>query len=212
MSTAFTVPVNAVFIDKINSDKSRLNQDKLGIKRYNNSRDIFSLGNTVKYILMPSFYSSSGLNSLDILKIYFVFSSVSALDFTAGIYDIQGKDNVLDDTSNHMYDYFKDGNIINDGISVEVINGSGVDGAASKIAQMLKNNGFNIVSVTSSDKEYKLSNIVCRTAKNYSTQKIEKIFSTSFSCGQGTGIADITIILGKDYRLDFCSYLLSCDD
>src|SRR3989304_5672988 len=54
MSTAFTVPVNAVFIDKINSDKSRLNQDKLGIKRYNNSRDIFSLGNTVKYILMPS--------------------------------------------------------------------------------------------------------------------------------------------------------------
>lgn len=198
MGADFGIPIDAVFIDRI--------------KKIDNPIDVFNLVNSIEYILMPSYYNSSELNSLDILKIHFVFSSLSTSDYTKDIYDMSDNNSTGNDTKSRLYDYFKDENIVNEGISIEVINGSQVDGAASKIAWMLKNNGFNVVSIISSDKEYNLSNIVCRTSSSYSTRRIEKIFSVPLSCKNETGIADIGIVLGKDYKLNYCSNLSLCDN
>lgn len=198
LSIAFGVPIDAVIFDKI--------------KFQYDPGQIFNLNNSLRFIINPFQYKTTGINRLDILKIYFAFSSVLPADYKTGEYDLSDQDMIGVDINGWLYNFFKDKNIISDGISVEVVNNSDISGAGAKVTRMLKNIGYNIVSVSSSDKNNNGSQITCRIQPDYSTDRINTIFSIPFFCKPEAGIADITIDIGKDYKRDFCSALVPCGE
>jgi hypothetical protein len=143
--------------------------------------DIFSLKRVIGLFLSKNFYQ--GLGQLDILKMYLFYS--------------ENHKNVSFYKYDFPQDLFSDWRIINEKISIEVINGSSIDGAASAVATMLRNAGFNVVFVSTKEEQAK-SEIIVRTRKNYTVGRLIEILPFAVYQKQETAIADISIILGRD--------------
>lgn len=168
---------------------------------FSNIKDFFSYGSIYQLILNLShsndLYYVNGLNEIDLLKIYFSALSVSAFDFKHEIYDP-----TKDKMGELIFEIFKNNYVINEGTSIEVINMAEIDGLGTNIANMLRNVGFNIVSI-SSQKEDNSSKIVCRVEQNNATFKsLVKIFNLKGEEIDKPSMADISIYIGKEMGKD----------
>jgi hypothetical protein len=100
--------------------------------------------------------------------------------------------------SKTIYDIFKDPEIINEGMSVSIVNATGRNGLASAVGKIIGNIGGNVVEL-SSEKENNISEI---TASNNSTtlKRISRLLEIKPEMKENKGaISDIKIILGSDF-------------
>lgn len=90
-------------------------------------------------------------------------------------------------------------------LSVEVQNGSGVSGAASKLSDSLKGFGYHIVSVGNADKsDYEKVLVLVKESKKSYLSLLTKDLGTSYSVGSSSAdlsasaSADARVIVGKE--------------
>jgi len=89
-------------------------------------------------------------------------------------------------------------------LSVEVLNGSGVDGIASRVAERLEAMGYKVVSTGNAPSyDYDRCAVICRGGVNTQVRELAKIFSCAevkeASGRTNPGSPDVTVIVGKDY-------------
>lgn len=85
---------------------------------------------------------------------------------------------------------------------VEVLNGSGIAGAAQQVAAALRERGYEVTSVGNAESfDYASSEIITHTADVQDVNQIASIVNSSSVRHQdnSTAKADVTIIIGKDY-------------
>lgn len=85
---------------------------------------------------------------------------------------------------------------------VEVLNGSGVPGAAGKVADKLKSEGFQVTKQGNApDFGYDRCCVITRKGQTASVLRIVKLLNCSEvrEEAKGAGKADVTVIVGRDY-------------
>lgn len=85
---------------------------------------------------------------------------------------------------------------------VEVLNGSGVEGRAHKIADALQSMGYQVVSVGNADRfDYERSRIICRNGVTPGVKQLAQVISCTEITETANGAAapaEVTVIVGKD--------------
>lgn len=90
--------------------------------------------------------------------------------------------------------------ISSENISIQIINASGISGIGKKLGNIFENLGCNVVAVTTSSNEEKISKIQYFGRKTYTLEKIKKLLGFSTEETPIKKIADITVVLGKDSK------------
>jgi len=82
--------------------------------------------------------------------------------------------------------------------SIQVINGAGIYGAGTRLAKLISNIGGNVILISTSDKAVKDSKITYYGNKTYTVKKLGDYLGFPVEETDKRGVADITIIIGKD--------------
>lgn len=99
--------------------------------------------------------------------------------------------------TDEIYDVFKDLDIIDEALSVEVINATDVEGLAGNVSQVLKNAGCNVITVTSSDPKNKSQLIAA--GKSKTIERLSHILGIQYEIVKSLhSSADIRIVIGED--------------
>jgi LCP family protein required for cell wall assembly len=87
-------------------------------------------------------------------------------------------------------------------LRAEVINSSGNDDAGAKVVSELRKQGFEVVSVTKSGSEAKMTTVVEHTGSDAVLKKVNSLpFDYNLSIVKDSaGRAEITVIIGKNYK------------
>jgi hypothetical protein len=177
-SLNFMIPIDGIIVIK-NSDAQE---------------DLFSAGHVIR-LMMDRNVKLSGLNNFDLVQMYFFAKSVRKSDII--LTTIKKEVFESGEGSSLLFDSVKNENIINERKDVEIYNATEIDGFGGKVAQMLKNEGFNVV-ITKSKEKSKVSEILFKEDKSNTSDRLEKIFSIAAQQQTGNSIADITIVIGDD--------------
>lgn len=171
-------------------------------KKLEKASDFFKVRNILSLIKDNEEQKLVGLNQIDLLKLYIFFHglkySTSSLSINPFISRTETNDAVA------FFDQFRDPVIFNEKTSIEVINASGIDGLAARISKLLKYIGCNVISVVSKDMQNE-SKIIYRIEKNYTLNRLQKIFGIQSEASSDTLITDMTIIIGKDFADKYIS-------
>lgn len=168
-------------------------------KHFKSLSEIFSMKNTVGLFLAKSDIRLKGMTELDFVNLYNELKSISEKAISTSIIEDYKKSyhEDLETTNNLLYQMFKVGLVINDITSIEVVNGTGIDGMGARVSQMIKNSGYNVVSTTSSEKAPR-SKIVMRISNQRLEKHLGGFFSFPVEKSNEAHIADVSIVLGKD--------------
>lgn len=96
-----------------------------------------------------------------------------------------------------------------DVVRVEVLNGNGVSGIASRVAEELRRQGFHVVAVGNADHfEYETTAVIAHRGASGSAEEVAKALGKGVAMAEEPGFqpiystdADVTVILGRDYRI-----------
>ena len=91
-----------------------------------------------------------------------------------------------------------DRKIIDEGLSIEIINASGVDGEGADIARLVTNIGGNVILVSTSQNTLDKSSVEYKREMGYTVNRLSDIFNFEVKKHTGDSIADVIIVLGKD--------------
>jgi hypothetical protein len=143
----------------------------------------------------PFSTSLEGLTFIDAFRLSVFAKSVQSgsvydRDFPAGLNDAQ-KATVLTLS-------FTDPAIYQEDLGIQIINASDVSGVGSRLASLITNVGGNPILVTTADSPQETSKIIYYQTKSYTVQKLSSYLGFSVEKSNEKGIADVTIIIGKD--------------
>lgn len=159
----------------------------------NITKDFFSLKKILNIIMKPHNYISLHLNPADLLRIYLETQKIPRSEITSKSVG------VLNDLSeDELRKLLSSDKIINEKTSIEIINASGVDGLGSKVSQMLKVLGCNVISVISQDTR-PTTKLISRIEKNSTVSTLSDIFELPIQYKEESAISDVTIILGENF-------------
>ncbi|MFQ3548355.1 MAG: LCP family protein [Armatimonadota bacterium] len=88
---------------------------------------------------------------------------------------------------------------------VEVLNGSGIAGAATKVASVLEAAGFDVTRTDNADGfDYEKCRIIAKSSDSEPVQRIAKIIGCTDieEAAIREGAVDVTVIVGRDFRID----------
>lgn len=97
-----------------------------------------------------------------------------------------------------------------DMVKVEVLNGNGVSGIASQVANKLREKGFEVVSVGNADRfDYSETEVIARSGGIDSARKVAGVLggqvkaggSSAVATATGASEADVVVIVGMDLNL-----------
>ena len=193
----FSVP--DMLVDEASTLKNSLNfmvpiDGVVTIKNSDNEKNLFSAGYLLR-LMMDRDVRLSGLNNFDLLQIYFFAKSVRRSDIIST--SIKKELFETEEGSDVLFDSIKNEEIINERKDIEIYNATEIDGFGGKVAQMLKNEGFNVI-LTKSKEKSSASKILFKGDKSKTSERLEKIFSIVAQQKNGNSIADITLIIGDD--------------
>lgn len=92
---------------------------------------------------------------------------------------------------------FADQTVLEEKQSIAIVNGTDVPGLGTRLARLVTNLGGNVVSVTTAT-EPALSSKIATEKETYTSKKLTKLLNYPQTSAQETGIADITITIGRD--------------
>jgi hypothetical protein len=165
-------------------------------KSIENIQDVFTVGNMIK-LLASNKITFNQLNEWDGIKIALESQKVSPEDHTVReIKNYIHDRSIISQIDKELYELFRDPEVINEQISIEVVNATSVTGLASSVAKMLENGGYSVVSIRSSDTAS--SSIQTNENASITAGHIQKIFSFPVSNRGKNAVADIRIVIGED--------------
>lgn len=181
------LPINGIIIATADRESENLFKD--GLVDFNEViKIIFSGGN----------FTLQGMNQFDVIKIYLAMEKIPRNDLAVETIDDFGTD-----FRNNTYpllssDIFRDQEIFNDKITIEIINSTGIDGLGVRVADILKTVGYNVISIkTGNDKK---SKIISRTDDISQKKRLAEVLGLKSEKSTGQSIADVSVILGEDIK------------
>lgn len=152
----------------------------------------------VSLTFRPWLYSYSDMTIIDMTRL--TFSSLSVSKKNVSLYSIKrSKTGTIEGVSPaQLYDIFKDSTIINEQVSIEIVNATSIQGLAGSTGQVLKNLGCNVVSITSADQESS-SRIIAGSPSVTLTRTSHILGIPSDIDPAFHGTTDVKIILGQDF-------------
>src|SRR3989338_6600136 len=139
-------------------------------------------------------------NNYFILKMYLSTNLLNSFDFQDQSFVINDEN---EEKLNKINDLFRDNEIINEKITIEVVNSSNVSGAGNKLAQMLKNMGCNVIAIRTSEDSMSSKMIVRIDKDSYTAKKLKNYLSMPVEQRNEVSVSDITIVIGQDYASEF---------
>ncbi len=111
----------------------------------------------------------------------------------------------LDDLSTLIADeeenFFRDSSIANRKTSIQVINGTGINGLGNRIGNMFSRTGYNVVSVIAGEIEESVI-YYYNDASYEDAQFIAKSFNIPLQKSTESSVANISILIGENSELD----------
>lgn len=94
--------------------------------------------------------------------------------------------------------FFGDQAIIDEKLSIQIINATGEAGFGARLARMITNMGGNVIIVSTADEISNTSQISYYGEPSYTLERLERLLAFPRAQMSIPGIADIVIILGSD--------------
>lgn len=182
MSLIIGSPVNAVIQDK----KSR--------KTFGSSDDFLKFSNQLQLITETDGISLKRVNAYDIYKFMNVARGAK-------------RDNIHNETISNLgkigidqvlNDLLRDTVVHESSVTIEVVNGTGINGLASVFSQMLSNGGFNVIEVRSNTSDDINSQIRYNSPENDVVNSLSNITLFETKNSNSSSVADVSIFLGND--------------
>ncbi len=169
------VPIEAIYY----SDKLNLNQP---VSRL--TSDIF-FGIT---------QTRNNLNTLDGFRSFLMAKTVSPKD----IREEEIPKSLTDVQRDEIFaSIFQDEKIIQEGITIQIINNTQEQGIGNRFARIVSNIGGNIVLVSTGAENIKSG--VYSSVTSYTSRRLSEALNFPGIKGKMGGIADITVVIGNDY-------------
>ncbi len=140
-------------------------------------------------------YTFDSVNTADILKILFYSKFISHNDKTFETIN-SFKNNESFAQGTYISDLFRENAIYDEKFSIQIINATEIDGLGSRVAVMLKNIGYNVISVDTVGS--KKSEIETLNNNAVSAKRLTNFFNIPVTRSSPSDIADITLVLGKE--------------
>lgn len=149
---------------------------------------------------LERFDTKTNLTIIDILRLFLYTKSVPTHSVIQKELITDTKEKFLDEgeIDRIVAPLFIDAAIAQERMSIQIINGTDTPGLANRLGRVLANMGANVIAVSTSEPILPKSIIEYYGKKNYTVEKIMKIFGFTPRNVQKPGISDIIIKLGKD--------------
>lgn len=147
------------------------------------------------YALSNPLVKKETVTVLDVLQLYFFARTVSPAN------NLNEEVSVSDDLSSInplALRLFSDQRIVDEQLSIEIMNGTGINGLGKRLERIIINSGGNVVAVSNSHSVEEKSKILYFQNTSYTLNKLQRILNYPLELMQNQDIADIKIIVGKD--------------
>lgn len=139
---------------------------------------------------------TTDLTIIDLVRLWHFSRTLSSSSITASDISSTLEEGRIDKIS---YSLFNDQSILEEKMSIQIINGAEVSGLGNRLARFITNIGGNVIAVATADKEIKKSEIIyVGEEKPYTVLRLEKILGFPAVKTTKVGLSDITIQVGKD--------------
>lgn len=137
----------------------------------------------------------TNLTIIDILKLLFFSKSIAA--GTVNIKNISTDLTPLE-SDRIVSRLVGDELIEKDNQTIQIINGTDIDGLGNRLARLVTNMGGDVIIVATSDAPRKRSTISYIDQETYTVERLSKVLGYEIIQAGDDAISDITILIGKD--------------
>ncbi len=155
-------------------------------------KDFLKLGKFLSLATNPNFHKNN-LNDYDLLKIYMEANGASKINKESKTIEKLDTDKYLGDTIDFFQ--FSDPEIFNSKISIQVLNGTEVNGFATRVGAILQTLGYNVVETGSTESS---KSSITSSSITPNIERVAKFLNAPIVESEDTGIADIKVVLGED--------------
>lgn len=159
----------------------------------------FSWGDVFRVIFQPWNYRYTDMTAIDHIKLLLAVLKLQGDEIKKYEISINKENDLAGITQNELYDVFKDPQIISEGYSISVVNATDLSGLGGRVAQIIKNTGGNVVSISSEDKRE--TSMIMSSEYSVTLQRLKRILGLKSEIKKNSSqISDIKIILGEDFE------------
>lgn len=180
ISVFLRVPINAVIVDPQNQNYNKDN--------------FIQFSNEMKLIFAQNDKLYRKLDKYDIYKL------ITAANNTPKDNRVDGKINIFDDASmlTGFFSSFKDSSIADSTYTVEIVNGTSINGFGTRVANLLSTVGFNVISVRSDGANKQNSFISSQLKERNYLSVLQSLTGFELKNNSLSKVADVTVYLGKE--------------
>ncbi len=142
----------------------------------------------------------TNLTVFDILRLYLFTKTVGAGDIRIEEFPLSADAAHQDKL---IYSLFSDSGIVSDGLRIEVSNATGGYGIGNRAARMLSDIGANVIFVSTADNTQAHSLIYYFGDKNYTIERLSRLFDFDVIRSEEKSIADVKLQIGQDNLVKF---------
>lgn len=162
-----------------------------------NSSDPVSPTIIANALLLNPKYTFYHVNVIDLLNMYIAFHAASRENLNTYTIDLKNSD-YLSSAQQGLYSLFENVYIINEKTSIEIVNSTTVFGLGTKVANVLKNIGYNVVAVNSGEGAANSKIINRSSGQTHALKNLIELFPAKVVNRKEVYIADISLIIGND--------------
>jgi hypothetical protein len=169
------------------------------------------------YSCLLSGRCQTNLTGWDLWRLFFAFRSLRTGEVKTISFDQQGivkRKELADGSFIFSPDFFRidqlsqelftDSQIVNEGLTVIVINATNEQGLAGEVGRLIKNSGANLIATEDGDQNYSQSVFYVKSdsvEKSYTLNKLTKVYNISKIEKKADLEADLELVIGKDFNL-----------
>ncbi len=151
--------------------------------------------NALLEIILHPTDTRNDITGIDLIRLYLYAKTVSVKSIQQEKISLTGNENDIDKLVTQL---FADTKIIDDNLSVEIVNGTDIPGMGKRLERIINNAGGNVVAVSSSHEVEKGSKIYYYQKPSYTETRLQRMLGYPASVTNAQGIADIKIVIGED--------------
>ncbi len=141
---------------------------------------------------LPSLFLRSGkLTWFDITRLYLLSNNLEEKKQSVQLAELAKNDYSTDEN-------FNDQEILNEQLSVGIVNATGEVGVGARLEKVVESLGATVVSVTTAQRSIKTSAITYTPPLSYSAKRFSTLTHFLLKPASEVGVSDIIIIVGKD--------------
>ncbi len=148
-------------------------------------------------ILLKPGLKKEKTNEVDIAQLILFSKKLAPKDISLKEIKLPAESSQIDEVASQL---FADAAIVDERISIEIINSTDVPGLGRRLERLIKNTGGNVVAVSNATTVLPKSKIVFFKKESYTSMKLKQILQYMTEPTTKQSIAEITIYIGDDQR------------